>query len=264
MGIVEIIRHGDKEGTRLSEKGRTDAFLEGIEYREKYGDELTDRMTARASDFQSEPGYPGRAVETAILILMGAGLRDKSTHVSPRLVPTYTNEEYATIKDEMAKKDGRTIFEITYEHARDSLYANAIKLAEYIDSFRDSDLDLGVTHSPSVEGLAYLLTGDYELAKRVPDALDGIKIEYDTESEIYTVTLDYCGGYAFEIEGQTLAQKCYASKELIDQEQRMLSSSTLYESSLDDAVEEAESGEGESGERQHTGSDGAESGESYG
>jgi broad specificity phosphatase PhoE len=212
MSTVKIIRHGKKDGTKLSQQGRLESFVKGQALKNQYKSFIT-----YGSDFQASEGYPGRAVETADLLVIGAGLYGYARQfVDSKLVPKYSDAEYKQVIEGI--KSGMTPFESAYKFARESLYANAKSLADFVEQYEQSvegEAVVGVTHSPSIEALAYLLGVKFDEAKPEPKELDGITVAYDSKSGIYTATVDYASGQQINVQG-SLSDAVESSAETID------------------------------------------------
>ena len=192
MSILYQIRHGDKAGTRVDPAKRVDCYKLGQKLKEIHPDK---EIYVNASDTDSELCYPGRAVETGELVLAGAEAPyERKVNVDTRLRASFSDAQKAVITGKV-KEEGKSLFQAALEAAPETMYELGLESAASIDQYlaqHKEDVTVNITHSPcGVENLVYLLTGNYDLANGDPASLEGFKVEYNEENEIYVVTMDF-------------------------------------------------------------------------
>lgn len=194
MSIVNIIRHSIKgvDGN-LSEEGKAAA----LEYGKKLAEEYEGyKIVALAADV-------GRCEETANLINEGASSHYEGDVLDDRLTQHYSDETRNEIIAVKKANGDKTFLDAALEVAEDGFYANATGLAKFADEYCVGDEDtvyVGVSQSPKVEGLGYIISGEDEAADQDTEPLSGITVEDGK------VTLDYANGEVIECE--SLVEAC--------------------------------------------------------
>jgi broad specificity phosphatase PhoE len=168
MSIVKVIRHSiSSGGDTLSSEGTIKAKEHGRSLRGKYPNYKIVAVSSKAR----------RAKQTAELIMDSAGIEPGQV-IDERLSYSYTEEE---IKRIAATIDlGFSPLEASIREARDTLYRDIIKVAEFVDQYATEPANeviyVGVTHSPTIEGIEYIVTG-YEELKKEPENLQGFTVK---------------------------------------------------------------------------------------
>lgn len=201
--IAIAMRHG--------EKGPDDMLTTaGIEACIARGESIG--KTYAGYDLKAITSPVQRAIDTGKYILQGASI-DETVKTEPQLGVSYTKDELAAIK---ASKEG-SLVEKAKKSAPESLYHDAYNLAEVIEETlreindgKDTVIPI-VTHSPTVEYLGYLLSGNDAAVLVDSSYLTGISVKYDGELGIFVATLDYADGR--KIISESLTEKCEESRE---------------------------------------------------
>lgn len=174
MSIVKMIRHSiPSSDDTLSQAGVKKAKEYGMNLREQYPDY---KIIAQSSNAK-------RAKQTARLIMNSAGKDyddqfDSDRNIDERLSYRYTDEEIGKIQT-MKSKLGISTLKASIQVARDALYRDIIKAAEFVDQYAAESASnvvyIGVTHSPTIEGIEYMVTGN-EMLKE-PNHLQGFTLK---------------------------------------------------------------------------------------
>lgn len=219
MSVVEVIRHSYKapDGS-LSPEGITKARYKGSEYAGKYPGRPVKAVTSTIP----------RAQHTGELVMEGAGqpydgsytiTDDRLTHHLDNFIPAIR-----------ASKE-ETSLEAALEACELTVLWDAVGIAQVVDeniTTNDNTVYVAVTHSPTVQALAYLLTGkDLNSTKKEAEPLTGLTFDGDT------VTLNYADGREITIDNATEA--CAAA---------MIDYMEEFRASMHDS-EDAEEGEDE-------------------
>jgi broad specificity phosphatase PhoE len=166
MSIVKIVRH-----SKADDRGRL--TQEGIDKAKEYGRTLKKNnpgyeIVARSSNTE-------RARNTAELIMQEAGTDyDPRQTVDSRLNLSYSREEIEKISGYPSHLEG------ALQEAQAVLYNDIFSAAKFADEHAAESTSnvvyIGVTHSPTLEGIAYFVTNNEDLKKK-PDNLEGFMIE---------------------------------------------------------------------------------------
>jgi broad specificity phosphatase PhoE len=176
MSIVKMIRHSiTSSDDILSSDGVRIAKEYGITLREQYPDY---KIIAHSSNAK-------RAKHTARLIMNSAGTEyddqfDSDRNIDERLFYRYTDEELGKIRTAKHSNPEISILKASIQVARDALYRDIIKVAEFADQYAAESASnvvyIGVTHSPTIEGVEYIVT-DNEMPKKEPNHLQGFTLK---------------------------------------------------------------------------------------
>jgi broad specificity phosphatase PhoE len=168
MSVVKIIRHSiSNDGETLSLEGERRAKEYGKILREQYPNYRIIAYSSKA----------GRAKKTAELIMNSAGI-DPRQITDERLSYSYTMDEMGRITD--AIRDlGLSPLEAAIREAQGTLYRDILKLAGFIDQYNAESANdiiyIGVTHSPTIEGIEYIVT-NYNALRNEPEHLKGFTL----------------------------------------------------------------------------------------
>jgi len=244
MSKVELLRHSYKDDVftgRLSNKGRQEAYLQGQELASQNPGK---QIIAYGSSVGAEGLYIGRGADTAVHHMEGAGTQyDINTAVDTRLNINWTADDVATFKKLKEENPKLTTLELALMAFRDTVFSDTVNVASFIDEYvrgDDSIVYVGDSHSPEVEALAYLITGDLESTKGPATELTGITVEYLDEVGIYKLVLNYADGKKVVVsDTDTLAEKVEQTiEDIVEQEGEALNCDAEEE-----GAEEAEASE---------------------